>query len=241
MRTVFLVSGLVVLATAPAAAQPKKKTGTIAGVVRFDGTPPPRAKLRRDTDPVCAKVDKLAEDVIVGDGGKLRDVVVRIKNGTAGKHAAPASPLVLDQTECMYRPRINAAMAGQKLAIRNSDATYHNVRGTLGARTLWNSSQPAGDPEVVRDDLKTPGDVVELQCDVHPWMHAWIAVHDHPFFAVTGDDGAFTIKDVPVGTYTLEAWHPALGMRSTKIKVAKGKTAKAAFKLAPPPKPADDQ
>ena len=99
-------------------------TGSIKGTVIFEGEAPDRPKLVRDTDPVCAKVDKLAEDVVVTKG-KLKDVLVRIKNGTGGTHAAPAQPAVIDQKECMYTPRVFGMIAGQKLAARNATGVAH--------------------------------------------------------------------------------------------------------------------
>jgi plastocyanin len=211
------------------------RAGTITGVVGFTGTAPVRTKLRRDSDPFCDKTAALAEDVIVTDG-KLRDVVVRIKNGTAGVHAVPEAPVVLTQRACTYAPHVITAIAGQKLAVKNADRTYHNVHAWLGRKTLWNDSHPADGPDIIKDSVGAAGDVLELKCDVHPWMHAYVVVSDHPFVAVTGDDGTFTITGIPAGKYTVEAWHPTLGVKSTKVTVAKkGKkaTARAAFSFAP--------
>jgi len=78
----------------------------------------------------------------------------------------------------------------------------------------------------VLDPSAAPADsVVELKCGVHGWMHAYVAVQDHPFFAVTRADGTFEIKNLPKGTYTLEAWHPTLGLKSMKVEIGKGKRA----------------
>ncbi|HLL23445.1 MAG TPA: hypothetical protein VK427_15010 [Kofleriaceae bacterium] len=194
--------------------------GSVKGTVLFEGEAPERAKLTRDTDPVCAKVDKLSEDVIVTKG-KLKDVLVRIKNGSAGKHAAPSTPVAIDQRDCMYTPRVVGVVAGQKLGVRNSDGTFHNVRGTVGGKALWNKPHPKGEPELALD-TPAAGDVVDVVCDVHPWMHAYAVVMDHPFFAVTGDNGAFEIKNLPAGTYTLEAWHPTLGTKTMTVKIGTG-------------------
>lgn len=214
------------LSASPAAAGPAKskaKAGTVTGTVTFRGEPPKRAPLERGADPVCARTPRLDEEVVV-TGGKLRDVHVRIEVGTAGKHPAPATPAVVDQRACMYTPRVVGVMAGQKLTIRNGDPTYHNVRGTKHEHTAWNLGQPAQAPAIVREDLGKPGEVVTLRCDVHPWMRAFAVITDHPYFDVTGEDGAFTLKDVPPGRYTLEAWHPKLGLKSTTITVRKGRT-----------------
>jgi len=206
----------VALLLAASAAHADTGVGTIKGTVLYEGEPPDRPTQKR-TDPYCAKTPGLGEDVVVNKG-KLRDVVVRIKNGTTGAHTAPADPVVIDQRGCTYAPHVVGVMAGQKLAIRNSDGTFHNVHGTVHDKTLWNKPQEAKGPEL---SLETGAadDVIELKCDVHAWMHAWVVVQDSPYFAVTGDDGSFVIKDLPVGTYTLEAWHPTLGTRTLTVKI----------------------
>lgn len=226
-------------ASAPALAQAPKQpaprpaaaTGSIKGVVIFEGEAPDRTPLVRDTDPYCQRTPKLAEDIIVTKN-KLRDVLVRIKNGTGGKHAAPAQPVVLDQQECMYRPRVVGMIAGQKIVAKNSDGTFHNVHGTLNGKLLWNKPQAAQAPALTLDAAARPGDVVEVVCDVHPWMRAYAVVHDHPYFAVTGDDGAFELGGLAPGTYTLEAWHPKLGAKSMTVKIGAGAKANVTARLS---------
>jgi hypothetical protein len=198
--------------------------GSVKGTVLFEGEPPAQETLKRDSDPKCSK-EKTDEAVVVTKG-KLRDVVVRIKNGTAGKHTAPATPVLLDQKDCMYTPRVVGIVAGQKLLVRNSDNTFHNVWGQVASKDVFNKPQApkAADLNLDPSEAK-PDSVVELKCGVHGWMHAYVAVQDHPFFAVTSNDGTFVIKDLPKGTYTLEAWHPTLGAKSMQIEIGKGKRA----------------
>ncbi|MEZ4365726.1 MAG: hypothetical protein R2939_05495 [Kofleriaceae bacterium] len=240
MRRTAVVVALAALAAArPAAAEPAAAklapapvvgTGVIRGAVSFKGTAPARLPVRRDSDPVCAATEQLADDVVVTDG-KLAGVVVRLANGSMGTWPAPTTPAVLSQTACAYRPRVLAVQAGQALAVDNGDPTYHNVRGVRGDATVFNVSQPAGAPRILRTDVGAAGEVLHLRCDVHPWMAADVVVHDHPFFAVTGEDGAFELRGVPPGRYTLEAWHPVLGLKQQKVTVGTGKrgTVKAAF------------
>ena len=198
--------------------------GSIKGTILFEGDPPPQKTLKRDSDPKCTK-EKTDEAVVV-KVGKLRDVVVRIKNGGAGKHTAPSTAAFIDQKDCTYTPRVVGIVAGQKLQVRNSDNTFHNVWGQVSNKDVFNKPQsPKAEDLTLDPSSAKAGDVVELKCGAHGWMRAYVAVHDHPFFAVTKDDGVFEIKNLPQGTYTLEAWHPTLGTKSMKVVIGKGKKA----------------
>ena len=228
------MKSLAILLVLSAIAHADAPIGAISGTVIFEGEAPDRVKLVRDKDPFCKKTEKLSEDVVVAKG-KLKDVLVRVKNGSAGKHAVPAAPVVLDQRECMYTPRVVGLVAGQKLVVRNSDGTFHNVHGTVNGKLLWNKPQAGGDPDLALDGAPNAGDVVDIACDVHAWMHAYAVVQDHPYFAVTGENGAFEIKGLAPGTYTLEAWHPSLGMKSLIVKIGTGPkaTVNARFSYKP--------
>jgi hypothetical protein len=198
--------------------------GSVKGTVLYEGEPPTQETLKRDSDPKCSKGK--ADEAVVVTKGKLRDVVVRVKNGTAGKHTAPAATVFLDQKDCMYTPRVVGMVAGQNLLVRNSDNTFHNVWGQVANKDLFNKPQGPKAADLKLDpSAAKPGDVVELKCGVHGWMHAYIAVQDHPFFAVTTSDGKFEIKGLAQGKYTLEAWHPTLGTKTMQIEIGKKKRA----------------
>jgi plastocyanin len=218
-------------ATAPAAAATTAgPTGhaSIAGTVKLVGAPPEMALTKRQADPFCALTPMKEEEVVVGPGGGLKNVVVRITKGLTGHYDPPAGGAKLDQSACMYRPRVQAVVAGQSLLIQNSDKTLHNVHGYKGASTLFNQAEIPGLPPIARK-LTDADQVLKFKCDVHPWMTAYVVVSSNPFFAVTGDDGSFKIADLPAGTYTVEAWHERYGSKTSEVTVAADKPTELAF------------
>jgi hypothetical protein len=193
--------------------------GRVAGSVLFRGDPPPVAPSRgpchsgHQADP--------ADPVSVGPAGGLRDVVVYLEDAPPVQGPADAPPpAVLDQVNCQYVPRVVALRTGQALRVTSSDPTLHNVH-TLGeANDALNFGMTAAGQS--RDVTFAAAEIIPVRCDVHPWMRATIAVFDHPYFAVTGDDGAFEMSDVPPGEYTVVAWHELLGTRRESLTVTKG-------------------
>jgi len=202
-----------------------KKQGTIAGTVAFEGSPPERKPVEMTYDPFCAKQNGLDEKVVVVDGG-LTSAFVLLEGKQLEPAKPPKEPVVIDQVACMYTPRVVGAIAGQTIQVRNSDGTMHNVHGYKGDATIFNLGQPKSAPPIEKR-FDESGEVIGLRCDVHPWMRAYIAVVSHRYFAVSGKGGAFTIENVPPGSYTLKVWHPELGEKTAKVRVRPGKTAKA--------------
>ena len=195
-----------------------QKGNTIEGEISFKGSAPARTPINTSSDSAC-KSKALNEEVIVTKG-KLKDVHVRIKSGTAGKHTSPKTSIKVVQDGCVYRPHVVGAMVGQPVAIKNKDQTMHNVHAYIGKETWFNRSQPKGAPDIVETDTGEAGEVFELKCNVHAWMHNFIPITDHPYFDVSSTDGKFAIKNVPAGSYTLEAWHPKYGLKSQRITVS---------------------
>jgi len=188
--------------------------GVIRGVVDLTGEPPQMPVLKRGTDPVCAKTPMRDEAVLV-KGGKLQNVFVRITQNLPGR--VPSTPVVVDQTECMYRPRVQGAVDGQILEVKNTDPTLHNVHAYEGRGTMFNQAQPPSAPPIRK--TASPVGIIKIGCDVHPWMLAYVIVCEHPYFAVTDADGKFEITGLPVGEYTLEAWHERFGTKAVPVSV----------------------
>jgi hypothetical protein len=220
---------------APATAA-KGGTGnaTITGTVKLTGTPPQMQLTKRQADPFCAKTPMKEEDVVVSAGGGLKNVVVRVIKGLSGRYDPPAASAVVDQSACMYRPRVQGIMLGQPLQIKNSDQTLHNVHGYKGPSTLFNQAEIPGQPPMTKQ-LTSADEIVKLKCDVHPWMTGWVLVSSHPFFAISGDDGSFKITGLAPGSYTVEAWHERYGAKTAEITVAADKPAEASFQFAAAP------
>jgi plastocyanin len=195
--------------------------------VAFTGKAPEMPMLKRDADPYCAKTKMKAEDVVVNSNGTLKNVIVRITNVT-GDFPAPKEPVTVLQDQCMYRPRVQGAVAGQSIMVKNGDQTLHNVHTYKGTTTLFNQAQVPNSPAIEKK-FSDDGQLLKFKCDVHPWMAGFVMVQKSPFFAVTGDDGSFDIKGVPAGSYKMEAWQEKFGVKSADVTVAPNGTAEVKF------------
>lgn len=200
-----------------AEAEPEKH-GRIEGVVMLAGTPPEMLVPRkRKAAPFCKDTLLQSNAVRVKDG-RLRDVLVRIENGGAkGDYTPPDAHVVLEHEGCMIAPRVEGAMIGQELEIRSRDPVAHNVRVSM-RNEPWLTKALPKDSEPVTKMLDAPG-ILKITCDAHPWERSFVVVSDHPYFAVTDEDGAFAIADVPLGRYEVEAWHPRFGLRRFSVQV----------------------
>jgi hypothetical protein len=212
-------------AAAPAA--PAGGTGSIAGKVSFAGTVPPAEKVKTAADPKCAAMHKDGlekQPIMVKDGG-LANAFVYLKTGVSGTYPAPTTPVILDQQGCTYHPHIIALQVGQDVTIRNSDDTLHNIHPRPTVNAEFNIGQARKGMEATRKFDKEEV-MIPVGCDVHPWMRSYISVLNHPFFAVTGEDGTFEIKNVPPGDYEVEVIHEKLKTQSGKATVKAGEPTK---------------
>jgi plastocyanin len=196
--------------------------GTLSGKVVFNGTAPAAQTLDMNADPTCAGAHSgpvTSEEVLVNANGTLKNVFVYVKEGLEGKtFPAAATAVNLDQKGCRYTPHVFGVQVGQPINIINSDPTLHNVHGMPANSKEFNIGMPIQNMKLTRK-FDAPEVMVKFKCDVHPWMSAYAGVLAHPFFAVTGDEGTFEIKDLPAGTYVVEAWHEKYGVQTQSLTV----------------------
>lgn len=186
-------------------------------------------------DPWCAKQHANdpahMENVVVGTGGGLENVVLYISEGLTGgalAEVATGTP-VFDQKNCMYTPHVLAMDVNQKFKVITSDQTTHNIHPNPNPMTgniPWNQSQPPGAAPIEKS--WKAAEMIPVQCNIHPWMHGYFSVVKGPY-ATTDASGAYTINNVPPGSYTVTAWQEDLGTQTAKVTVAAGGAGSADF------------
>ena len=200
--------------------------GDIQGKIIFDGKAPKMKPLRMDADPVCVANNEVAprkEWLILGENNGIKNVLVFVKESPSGGSLEGDLNLieknaVIDQKGCVYVPHVLGVMVGQKLDILNSDGTLHNIHALPKVNKEFNKAMPRSKKQmtVQFDKSEAP---FKVKCDVHPWMGAYIGVFDHPYFAVTSDDGSYVISGLEPGDYVIEAWHEKLGSQTANVTV----------------------
>ena len=178
-----------------------------------------------DADPVCVANNTVVprrEWLILDENNGIKNVLVFVKESSnkslEGGFNAPENPAVIDQNGCVYVPHVLGVMVGQKLDILNSDGTLHNIHALPKVNKEFNKAMPRSKKRmtVQFDKSEAP---FKVKCDVHPWMGAFIGVFEHPYFAVTDDDGSYVISGSEPGDYVIEAWHERLGSQTANVTV----------------------
>ena len=214
------------------AGSPPTTTGaTVRGIVRFDGKVPAAKTISMVADPACAKLHPspvVAQEVMADAKGDLQNVVVFVSEGLGDRTFDPPSqPVVVEQKGCLYQPHVLAVRANQTLELVNDDSTSHNIHPVPANNREWNKAEPPGskmEEAFEREEVAIP-----VKCNVHPWMRGYIAVFKHPYFAVTGKDGAFDLSNLPPGTYTIKAWHEKLGTATQTVTIGANETKEISF------------
>lgn len=225
-RAFLIISTLVSALVAPAEA------GNVTGKVMFTGVRQQPKKIDLDEDPECAALHKTPvydQSEVVNRNRTLANVFVYVKSGLEGKNfAPPATPATIDQKGCWFTPRVLGIQVGQILRVTNSDPVTHNIHPRPHENREWNHSQSPGAPPIERKFTK-PEIMVRVKCNIHGWMHAWIGVVDNPYFAVTGSNGIFELKNIPPGKYTIVAWQELLGSQEQRVTVPATGTSSVTF------------
>ena len=193
-------------------------TATVSGMVHFNGKLPAPQKIDMSQDPACGAQSNFDPSLIVSTGA-IANVFVYVKGAFDDvSFPLPAAPVVINQKGCRYDPHVAVALVGQDVEFENGDQTTHNVHMMPAQLKQWNESQmPGAEPIVKRFDR--PEIMIPIKCNQHPWMRMYLNVVNHPFFAVTGQDGKFQISSLPPGTYTIAAVHERLGEQDVKVTV----------------------
>jgi len=205
--------------------------GSLSGSVKLDGTAPAPAEIRLSKDCVPnAGPNPQSDAVLVSSTGALKNAFVYVKDGLDASYAfdTPTTPVELDQKGCIYAPRVFGIMVGQPLDVVNNDATMHNVHALPMVNQEFNKSQPQQNSHMLHT-FTAPEVMVKFMCNVHQWMSAYVGVVAHPYFAISDADGAFTIRNLPPGTYTLEAWHEKFGRKTAKVTIGDKQAQTVAF------------
>ena len=223
-----------------------KSGGTVTGIIRFKGAKPEAKPIEEIGGNAFCKEHQengelpLHDSFVFGKNGNddtLVNVLVYISKGLEGKtFDKPKDPVILDQVGCMYTPHVVAVMVGQTLEIRNSDATLHNVMSTPRENPPFNIGMPVQGSKLEKV-FKKPELKINFKCFMHPWMSAYVHVLPHPFFAVSGNDGSYTIKGLPSGEYEITVLHETSMFQAepavAKVKITAGETTKADFTYTP--------
>ncbi len=227
---VLPVAALRVATTGPVKTGDSGKRYDVSGHVTFVGVVPRGKKLTLPSG--CQSPRPAYSNEVLVRNGRLQNVLVRIVSGHEGTDfgPAPTTEVVFDQKGCIYNPRVAAARVGQPVTFVNSDPIFHNVRSVTAVNEKFNVAMPKKNQRETKVFTR-PELFLQAKCSVHPWMGAYVAVLDHPFFAVSNPNGEFTLPKLPAGRYTVEAWHEVFGTRRAELVVSDASIGKLEFEF----------
>lgn len=206
--------------------------GSISGSITYSGDAPSAEAIQMAADPYCqsAHSDAVTRNPVrVNDSGGLMNVVVHVTGGLENyTFETPSESVSLDQQGCLYQPHVVALQTNQTLVIKNSDDTLHNINFQPRNNEAFNIAQPVAGMTMEKQ-FPNPEVGIPARCDVHPWMSAFVNVFGHPYYAISTEDGSFSIADLPPGDYVIEAWHETLGTQTQNVTVGENAEADASF------------
>ena len=204
--------------------------GALSGKVTYTGTPAKAKPIDMSKEPSCAKQHSTpvtTETVVTGPNNTLQWVVVYISAGAPDESSAPTQAVTFDQKGCQYLPHVLAMRTGQELKVVNDDQTSHNIHPLAKINREWNKSQPPGTPPLSEKFDKE--EFIAVKCNVHPWMHGVFAVLKTSHYAITDNNGAFSLPNLPPGKYTITAWHESYGTKTQDVTITGNETKSVDF------------
>src|SRR5258707_4710744 len=210
--------------------------GTVSGKVTYTGTPARQKPIDMSKEPSCAKqhaTPVTTETVVTGPANALENVVVYVSSGAPDDGQVPAQAVTFEQKGCQYLPHVLAMHVNQELKIVNADQTSHNIHPLAKVNREWNKSQPPGTPPIMEKYDKP--EFIAVKCNVHPWMHGTFAVLKNSHYAISKEDGGFSLPNLPAGKYTVSAWHESYGEQTQEVTISgsETKTVNFVFKAKP--------
>ncbi len=191
--------------------------GTIKGAVRLTGGAVEERRLPVTIDQYLCGKEKQAEEIVLSPGKGIRNAVVFLETPPPGaKWQAPLPTVQMDQKQCAFVPRVVVVPVGGTVEFLNGDRLLHNLHSASKQNPVFNRAQPHG--RTIPIAFKKP-EIIRVDCDLHSWMRGWVVVADHPFYAVTNEQGEFILDNVPPGRYTLQVWQEALGTVTADLTV----------------------
>lgn len=204
--------------------------GTITGTVKLQGKIPERKKVPVTIDQYACGEEKLSEELVVIESGGIKNVVAYLKDISVRTDEQKDKAYQIDQRKCRFVPHVLIVPTDAKVEVLNSDKILHNFHTFSTKNKPINKNQPRH-RKVMGVSFSLP-EIIKVKCDVHGWMFGWIVVAEHPYYAITDENGVFRLENVPVGTYTLEVWQEVLGSKRKKITVDEGKETKVEIELS---------
>lgn len=219
LATMILLGMLGVASGAPGSAP------AVSGKVTLQGQPMKAKMINMASEPGCAKVyssPPTTEDVVVGPGGGLKNVVVYVSAGAPEQSGPPAQPVSVEQKGCRFAPHIVVMQANQEVRVMNEDATTHNIHPLASVNREWNKAQPPGTPPL--EETFAREEFISVKCNIHSWMHSYFVVLKTPYYSVSNDNGTFWLENLPPGKYTVTAWHEVYGKQTQEVTVSGNET-----------------
>ena len=210
---------------------PTGNEATLVGTISLKGALPKPLQIDMGADPACVKLNRKPEvESLKVDQGRLKNAFVYVKGEAidAFRFELPDAEVTLQHRACNFEPHVLAVRAFQPLRLFNADPTIHNFHPTPKLNAEWNYSFAAGSPASTRTFDKAEI-LIPFRDNQHPWEKAYVAVMDHPFFAITDSLGKFEIKGLPAGTYKLVVWHEMFDEQELEVTVVPGEIRNADF------------